>query len=98
MVLTGDVGLVPMTGSPLIRSCGFVVGLSAGILFCGTSAHAQQFPSGTVKLIVNVAAGGITGALAGIVGQGLAERGGKPVVVENRVGGNSAVAAQAVSR
>ena len=61
-------------------------------------AHAQDFPSSNVRLIVNVAAGGVTDALARLVGQGLYAKWGKPVVVENLVGGNSSIAAQAVTR
>lgn len=63
-----------------------------------TGALAQDYPSGNVRLIVNVAAGGVTDAVARVVGQGLFEKWGKPVIVENRVGANSAVAAQAVAR
>lgn len=63
-----------------------------------TSVHAQDFPSSNMRFVVNVAAGGVTDGLARLVGQGLAERWGKPVVVENLVGGHSALAAQAVTR
>ncbi|MDF2116982.1 tripartite tricarboxylate transporter substrate binding protein [Roseiarcaceae bacterium H3SJ34-1] len=64
----------------------------------GGPAWAQQFPSGNVRFIVNVNAGGVTDTLARVVGQGLNELWGKPVIVENRAGGNSAIAAQAVLR
>ena len=59
---------------------------------------AQDYPSGNIRFIVNVAAGGVTDSLARVVGQGLHEKWGKPVIVENRVGGNSTLAAQAVAR
>jgi tripartite-type tricarboxylate transporter receptor subunit TctC len=61
-------------------------------------AHAQDFPSGNVRLIVNVAAGGVTDSLARLVGYGLYEKWGKPAIVENLAGGNSSLAAQAVMR
>src|SRR4051812_1267503 len=64
----------------------------------GWPAWAQQFPSGNVRFIVNVNAGGVTDTLARVVGQGLNELWGKPVIIENRAGGNSAIAAQAVLR
>jgi tripartite-type tricarboxylate transporter receptor subunit TctC len=57
---------------------------------------AQDYPSGNIRFIVNVTAGGVTDTLARLIGQGLTEKWGKPVIVENRVGGNSAVAVQAV--
>jgi tripartite-type tricarboxylate transporter receptor subunit TctC len=73
------------------------LGLSMNVLVA-TSASAQDYPNGNIRFIVNVTAGGVTDTLARIVGQGLTEIWGKPVIVENRVGGNSIVAAQAVVR
>lgn len=60
--------------------------------------HAQEFPSENMRLIVNVAAGGVTDAVARLVGHGLNAAWGKPVIVENLVGGHSTIAAQAVIR
>jgi tripartite-type tricarboxylate transporter receptor subunit TctC len=51
-----------------------------------------------MRLVVNVAAGGLTDALARLVGHGLGKKWGKPVIVENLVGANSALAARAVTR
>ena len=62
------------------------------------SASAQNYPSGPVKLIVPIPAGGVTDVMARIVGQRLQEIWGQTVVVENRPGGNSGVGAQAVER
>jgi len=62
------------------------------------SASAQTYPSGPVKLIVPVPAGGVTDTMARIVAQRLTEAWGQPVVVDNRPGGNYAVGAQAVAR
>jgi tripartite-type tricarboxylate transporter receptor subunit TctC len=61
-------------------------------------AHAQTYPSATVKLIVPVPAGGVTDTMARIVAQRLTEAWGQPVVVDNRPGGNYAVGAQAVAK
>jgi tripartite-type tricarboxylate transporter receptor subunit TctC len=74
--------------------------LCAGAAFIASSlpGHVQEFPSETMRLVVNVAAGGLTDALARLVGQDLTIRWGKPVVVENLIGGNSSNAAQAVIR
>jgi tripartite-type tricarboxylate transporter receptor subunit TctC len=63
-----------------------------------TTASAQTYPSGPVKLIVPIPAGGVTDVMARIVGQRLQEMWGQTVVVENRPGGNSGVGAQAVER
>jgi tripartite-type tricarboxylate transporter receptor subunit TctC len=63
-----------------------------------TAAPAQNFPSGPVKLIVPIPAGGVTDVMARVIGQRLQETWGQTVVVENRPGGNSGVGAQAVER
>ncbi len=65
---------------------------------CAAAASAQNYPSGPVKLIVPVPAGGVTDVMARIVGQRLQEMWGQTVIVENRPGGNSGVGAQAVER
>jgi tripartite-type tricarboxylate transporter receptor subunit TctC len=70
-----------------------LVGLSAPGM-----ANAQTYPSGGVKLIVPVPAGGVTDTMARIVAQRLTETWGQGVVVDNRPGGNYAVGAQAVAR
>jgi tripartite-type tricarboxylate transporter receptor subunit TctC len=62
------------------------------------TARGQELPSGNMKLVVNVAAGGVTDALARLVGYGLNAKWGKPVIVENLVGANSTIAAKAVTR
>src|ERR1700704_1387614 len=63
-----------------------------------TAASAQNYPSGPVKLIVPIPAGGVTDVMARVIGQRLQEIWGQTVVVENRPGGNSGVGAQAVER
>ena len=72
-----------------------LVGLLAAV---SGAAYAQAYPSGPVKLIVPVPAGGVTDTMARIVAQRLTEAWGHPVVVDNRPGGNYAVGAQAVAR
>ena len=63
-----------------------------------TAASAQDYPTGPVKLIVPIPAGGVTDVMARVVGQRLQEMWGQTVVVENRPGGNSGVGAQVVER
>jgi tripartite-type tricarboxylate transporter receptor subunit TctC len=63
-----------------------------------TAASAQNYPSGPVKFIVPIPAGGVTDVMARVIGQRLQEMWGQTVVVDNRPGGNSGVGAQAVER
>jgi tripartite-type tricarboxylate transporter receptor subunit TctC len=63
-----------------------------------TAALAQNFPSGPVKMIVPIPAGGVTDVMARVIGQRLQEMWGQSVVVENRPGGNSGVGAHDVEQ
>jgi tripartite-type tricarboxylate transporter receptor subunit TctC len=74
------------------------IALGLVLALCAAQASAQNFPSGPVKLIVPVPAGGVTDVMARVLGQRLQEMWGQSVVVENRPGGNYGVGAQAVER
>jgi tripartite-type tricarboxylate transporter receptor subunit TctC len=63
-----------------------IAGLLLAVLALATSAHAQDFPTKPVRIIVPYAAGGGTDIVARIVAQKLQEKWGQPVVVENRAG------------
>jgi len=60
--------------------------------------QAQDYPTRPVTVIVPFAPGGSVDIVARIVGQKLGERLGKPVVVENRPGGSTLVAASAAAK
>src|SRR3954467_10693156 len=60
------------------------------------AAHGQVpagYPNKTIRFVVPYAAGGFPDTVARIVAQRLGDRLGQPVVVDNRPGGNGAVAA-----
>ena len=59
------------------------------------SAQAQDYPTGAITWIVPWAAGGAVDTLARIAQPKLADRLGKPVVIENRPGGGSTIGAAA---
>lgn len=61
-------------------------------------AHAQEYPTQAIKMIVPYAPGGATDIIGRLVGKTLSEKLGQPVVVENRAGGNTGIGAAAVAR
>jgi tripartite-type tricarboxylate transporter receptor subunit TctC len=61
-------------------------------------ARAQAYPSRPVRLVVGAPAGGGFDIVARLMGQWLSERLGQQFVIENRPGGGSNIAAEAVVR
>src|SRR5215831_4905559 len=70
----------------------------AGLFIAAPGARCHDYPTRPIMLIVPFAPGGSVDIVARITGQKLAERLGKPVVVENRPGGSTLVAASAVAK
>jgi len=61
-------------------------------------ATAQSYPTRPVRLIVGFPPGGVADLYARLIGQLLSDRLGQPFIVENRPGGGSNVATEAVVR
>ena len=59
-------------------------------------AGAQAYPTRPVRLVVGFAAGGTQDVIARLMGQWLSERLGQQIVIENRPGAASNIAAEAV--
>ena len=71
-----------------------------GVVLVAVSAlvAAQPYPSKPIRLIVGFPPGGSADPTTRIIGQALQEQMGQPVVVENRPGADSAIAAEQVSK
>jgi len=71
--------------------------LLAGLI-AATAAQAQNFPSRPSRILVGASAGGGSDAFARLIAAKLAEAWGQPVVVENRTGASSTIAADFVAK
>ncbi len=71
---------------------------AAALLLAAGAAAADDYPSRSISFVVPYAAGGSTDLVARLIGQRLEQRLGKPVVVENRPGAGTVLAATYVAR
>jgi tripartite-type tricarboxylate transporter receptor subunit TctC len=71
--------------------------LIAALLFASGSVLAQ-YPNKPIRFVVGFPPGGSADPTTRIIGAALQEQLGQPVVVENRPGGDSAIAAEAVTK
>jgi tripartite-type tricarboxylate transporter receptor subunit TctC len=69
-----------------------------GLITLGVLAHAQNYPSKTVTLVVPYAPGGGHDAMARVLAERLAARLGQAVIVENKAGANGMLGAEYVTR
>jgi tripartite-type tricarboxylate transporter receptor subunit TctC len=71
---------------------------AALVIFAGSLAHAQDYPTRPVRLIVAFTAGGTADRTARLIAANMESTLGQAVAVENKPGGNGAVAAQYVAQ
>src|ERR1700685_3745098 len=75
----------------------FIAALGGAAAVWAFAAHAEDHdPSRPVRIIVPSTPGGITDLLARVIGQGLSQSWGQPVVIENRPGADELIGTEAV--
>jgi tripartite-type tricarboxylate transporter receptor subunit TctC len=82
----------------ILRLPVFVVGCALMLGAITGGAQAQDWPQRPVRIVVPFAAGGNIDVLGRLVAQRFSEAMGRQFIVENRVGGNGILAAEAVAR
>jgi tripartite-type tricarboxylate transporter receptor subunit TctC len=94
-------GMPDLSGYQSMKRCALAAMLVSAVVFV-TGARAQevttQFPLRDITLVVPFGAGGPPDSIARVVPAGLSRSLGKPVIVENRPGASTAIAARAVAR
>ena len=72
--------------------------LASSIAGLGATAQAQDFPNKPLTLVVPYSAGGSTDATARLVAEGMSNKIGQPVIVENKAGAGGGIGALYVKR
>jgi tripartite-type tricarboxylate transporter receptor subunit TctC len=72
--------------------------LAASAALAASTAHADDYPSRPIKLIVPYAAGGGADSVARIVAKRVSETIGQPIIIENRGGAGSIIGTEAVQK
>lgn len=73
-----------------------IAAFASATLIASAPALAETFPSKPVKLVVPYPAGGFPDTVARVLAKALTEKWNQQVIIDNRPGGNGAVAAQTV--
>jgi len=75
-----------------------VLALSLLAAFAGSAIAQQDFPNKPIHILVSSTPGGSSDLSARLIGQKLTESWGQPVIVDNRPGANSIIAAEALAK
>lgn len=76
----------------------FLATMAALAATAGTGAHAAGYPDKPIRLVVSTTPGSSPDTIARLLAQGMAERMGQPLIVDNRGGANGMIATELVFR
>ncbi|MGA7487635.1 MAG: tripartite tricarboxylate transporter substrate binding protein [Xanthobacteraceae bacterium] len=79
---------------PRRRSIGLLLAIAAFVVFGAAAGAQQDYPSRPIRLIIHTPAGSLVDVLGRIVAQELGERLGQSLVIDNRPGAASMIAAE----
>ena len=87
----------------VVKAAAVALSLATALAFAGGSfaqphASTHSWPQQPIKIVVGLAAGGLTDTITRIIAQPVGERLGQPMVIENRPGAAGTIAAEAVAR
>jgi tripartite-type tricarboxylate transporter receptor subunit TctC len=82
----------------LLRLAALCAGLAPVFAGCGAPAHAQNYPTQPIRIIVGFGPGSAADVLARLIGKQMEAKLGQAIVVENRPGNSSMSAAESVAR
>src|SRR6266513_692958 len=82
----------------LMTRCWIALAILGTVVTAAAQERPEAFPSRSIKIVVPFPAGGPSDVLARMIGQKMNEDWGQPVVVENRPGANTVLAAQQVAK
>jgi tripartite-type tricarboxylate transporter receptor subunit TctC len=72
--------------------------ITLGLVALTSTAHAQTYPNKPIKLVVGFAPGGAADYVARSIGEPLGRALGQTVIIENKAGGGSSIAANSVAK
>jgi tripartite-type tricarboxylate transporter receptor subunit TctC len=75
-----------------------ILSITGMVIFSGAFAAQQNYPTKPIRWVAPYAPGGSTSALSRLVGDELSKTFGKPVIIDNRPGGNTVIGADAVAK
>jgi tripartite-type tricarboxylate transporter receptor subunit TctC len=80
------------------RLTALLISFIAILAFISQELIAETFPSKPITIVVPTSPGGANDAMARIIAQGLSQKLGQSVIVENRAGANGSIASEFVAR